>query len=492
MRLICNLFSSLFPTLEGSGGQRDKEQAIDASVRFAVLGLIKASLFWLLITSLLGMIVSIKVHSPDYLNNSVFTYGKVYPAFWNVLVYGWLINGGFACIAWIFARLSGRVSGNSGVLAVSTIAWNIAVIIGLVGIFKGDQNVYRMLEFPTYAAPFLFVAFVGLGIWVLLTFKARAYRSSFAAQWYGLAGIFSFVWIYTIAQVMIFCVPAQGVFQVVVAEWFRGNLFGLVVAPFALATVYYLIPKALGQHVVGYHRAGTAFWTWIIFTSCSGLAALANGPFPAWLASFGIIASFGLFLPVTVLSMQFLGSLFSSFSKIWDTISIRFVFYGVVALLASTLLIVFGSLRGIQETVQFSQFDNGVRFLFLAGFAGMVFMGAFYYILPRLLNKELPSTGLADLQFWVQGLGIFVISAFLIGGGVVHGGLVNQSTADTIAIVTNTKSYLVITTIGSFLFLCGSLAGVVSFIWMLLAPRAAKEQSADLIESAPELEYTPS
>lgn len=491
MNLICNLFSSIFPSLEGDGSNRDREQKIDASMRFAVLGLIKGSVFWLLVTSLLGLIVSIKLHKPDYLSDYAWmTYGKVYPAFWNALVYGWLFNAGLACVAWIVARLGGRPIGNGPVLAIATGAWNIATLIGVFGIFKGDQTPYRMLEFPTYAAPFLFASFIGLGIWILLAFKSRAYRSSFASQWYALAGVFCFVWIYTVAQVMIFCMPAQGVFQSVVAAWYGGNLIGLVVAPFAFAAIYYIIPKALGQHIVGYRQSGIAFWSWIFFSSAAGLASLVNGPFPAWIASVGVVASFGLFLPLTVFSIQFLSSLFSSFSKIWDTLSIRYVFYAVVAFIVATGLTIFGSLRGVQEATQFSQFADGVRYLFLVGFAGMAFTGTIYYILPRLVNKEIPNTPLADLQFWVQGLGIFTVTVSLVYGGYAHGTLLNGSTADTIDILKHTNTYLFLSTIGASIFAVGNFAYAVSFIWILLSPRTEKEKSADLIEAAPELEYT--
>ncbi len=491
MNLICNLFSSVFPSLEGDGSQREREQKIDSSMRFAVLGLIKGSVFWLLIASLLGLIVSIKLVSPSYLSEySWLTYGKAYPAFWNALVYGWLFNAGLACVAWIVARLGGRPSGNSGVLAVSSGAWNFAVILGVFGILKGDQNPYRMLEFPSYATPFLLAAFMGIGIWILLAFKARAYRSSFASQWYALAGVFCFVWIFTVAQGMIFCVPAQGVFQSVVAAWFGGNLIGLVVAPFAFATIYYLIPKALGQQIAGYRQSGIAFWSWILFSSAAGLASLVNGPFPAWIASVGVVFSFGLLLPLTVFSMQFLSSLFASFSKIWDTISVRYVFYAVVAFIVATVLTIFGSLRGVQKLTQFSQFSDGVHLLFLVGFAGMAFTGMVYYILPRLLNKELPNASLVDLQFWVQGLGIFLASVGMIYGGYVHGALLNGSAADAIDILKVTDTYLFLTALGFVIFAVGSFAYAVSFIWILLSPRTENEKSADLIKAAPELEYT--
>lgn len=493
MNLICNLFSSLFPSLEGDGEHRANEREIDASMRFAVLGSIKAAVAWMLVSAILGFICSVKLVSPAYMSDyAALTYGRVYPAFWNALVYGWLFNAGFACVTWIIARLSARAVCCGGFLTIAGAAWNLAVLIGLAGVFKGDQNVYRMLEFPVYASPFLLVSFSAIGLWILLAFKARASRSTFASQWYALAAVFCFVWIYTIAQVMLFCMPAQGVFQIVVASWFKSNLFGLVVAPFAFATIYYMIPKALGEPIVGYRQSGVAFWSWIAFTSCSGLATLVNGPFPAWVASVGVIASFALILPLTVFSMQFVSSLFAGFSKIWDTISMRYVAYGVFAFIVSTLLIILGSLRGFQDIVQFSQYDNGVRFLFLAGFAGMVFTGCIYFILPRLLNKELPSSGLADLQFWIQGLGIFGITMSLVVGGYSQGALQNGSTGDMIAILANNKANLFLSTIGHFIFLCSSLCFSLSFGWMLLSPRAEKEKTAELIEPAPELEYNAS
>ncbi len=493
MKLICNLFSSFFPSFEDAGSQREKEREIDASMRFAVLSSIKAAVVWMLLSSILGFACSVKLVSPSYMTDfAIWTYGRMYPAFWNALVYGWLFNAGFACVTWIIARLSGKVVANSYLLTVSGCAWNVATLIGIVGIFKGDQTAYSMLEFPVYAAPFLFVAFAGVGLWIVLAFKARSARSSFATQWHALAAVFSFVWIYTIAQVMLFCLPAQGVFQGVVAAWFKGNLFGLVVAPFAFATVYYMIPKALGQTIVGYRQSGIAFWSWIACTSCSGLASLVNGPFPAWVASVGVIASFALFFPVMIFSMQFISSLLASFSKIWDTISARYVAYGVVAFLVSSLLIILGSLRGFQDIVQFSQYDNGVRFLFLAGFAGMVFTGGMYFILPRLLNKELPSAGLADIQFWIQGLSIFGITLSLVIGGYSQGILQNGSVGDMISILVSNRANLFLSTVGHFIFLCSSLCFAVSFLWMLCSARTEKEKTAKLIEPSPELEYTAS
>lgn len=490
MSLHSNLCSTLFPRLEGDPSLRRREREIDGSTRFALIGLIKASSFWMVVSAILGLIASIKLHSPEYFGSSPWlTYGKVEPAFWNALVYGWLINAGLACAAWIVARLSGRPSGNSLLLGISAGAWNLAVALGLFGILRGDQRPFHMLEFPAYVAPFMIAAFIGMGVWVTLAFKARAYRSSYASQWHALAAVFAFVWIATGAYAMLFAAPAQGVFQAAAASWYASNLFGLVVAPLAFATLYYLLPKALGTPIVGYRQSAIAFWSWFALVSASGLAPLLNGPFPVWMPALGIVATFGLLLPITVFSMQFCSTLIAGISGIWDTVSVRFAFYAVVAFVVSGLLIAFGSVRGAQEVVQFSRYADGARFLFLAGFAGAAFTGGIYFILPRLVNKELPMPGLVDFQFWIQGLGIFAICVGMVLGGIQHGELMNGSVADVVAVNATSRSFLFISSLGFATFLCASIAGLVSFAWMMLSPRSAKEREAALIPAAPELEY---
>src|SRR3954463_7862630 len=63
---------------------------IDASTRGPVLTLFGTAVGWLLISTLLGFIASVKLHSPEFLGNiSFLTYGRVYPAFTNSFIYGW-------------------------------------------------------------------------------------------------------------------------------------------------------------------------------------------------------------------------------------------------------------------------------------------------------------------------------------------------------------------------------------------------------------------
>ncbi len=493
MNLISNICSSLCSSLEGDAKNRETPRAIDESIRLPLLALIKSAAIWMLIATVFGLIASIKLHTPSFLNDCpVLTYGKVEPIFWNTLILGWLFNSGLACAVFLLGRLGGRPLGQGIFLTIAVSLWNTAVVAGVIGIMMGGQLPFKWLEFPPYIAPILFVAFLAIGVWCAMAFRDRANRSTYASQWWILAAIFSFAWIYSAAQIMLVCAPAQGAFQALVNSWYVENVFGLLIAPLTFATIYYLIPKTLGEAVVGYRYSGVAFWTWIFFASFAGVAKMAHGPIPAWVVSLGVIGSFGLLLPTTTLSIQFLSSLLSRFSKIWDTVSARYLLVGCVVFTIVMLFKIFGSLRGSLDVVQFSIFDSGVTQLALFGFAGLVFTGGAYFILPRLLNKQLPSTTLIDLQFWAQVMGLVLISIGLISGGIHQGELMNGSTTDMLVVVNTMRASFFLTSMGLSFLLVGAVAYNVTFFWMILSGRTEEETSTALIEESPELEYTAS
>jgi len=491
MSLFKNIFSSLRPELSGDAENRERERSLDGAIRFPVLTLIKSALVWLVIATVFGLIASIKLHSPGFFADCpILTYGKVEPLFWNTLVYGWLFNAGLACAIFLLTRLGGRSGFSATFLTISIVLWNTGVTLGIIGIMAGEQLPYAWLEFPPFVGPVLFIAFVGIGLSCLLTFHARVYRSSYASQWWILAALFSFAWIYSAAQVMLVHFPAQGAIQALINSWYAENVFGLFVAPLAFATLLYLIPKTLGSHVIGYKYSAHAFWSWIFFASISGVSDMAFGPIPVWVPSLGIMASFGLLLPTTTLSIQFLSSLFRKFSVIWSSATARFLFAGSILFLILMYYKIFGSLRGSLASTQFSLFDSGVDFLALFGFAGMVFTGAIQFILPRLLNKELPSSTIVDLQFWMQLIGVILVSIGLISGGALHGELLNESIANSLAITKTLSSGFFLTTLGMLFLFLSSVCGLFTYFMIILSSRVEAEQNTNLISEAPELEYT--
>src|SRR5690349_19009836 len=96
--------SSITSTQSASSDAAQAE--IIASCRMPLLTIFISSAVWLVISSIFGLIASIKFHSPAFLANcSWLTYGRVYPASTNALLYGFCIQAGLGVALWLFATL---------------------------------------------------------------------------------------------------------------------------------------------------------------------------------------------------------------------------------------------------------------------------------------------------------------------------------------------------------------------------------------------------
>jgi cytochrome c oxidase cbb3-type subunit 1 len=80
------------------------------SCRVPVMLLLMASIAWLALGTLLCVISSIKLHGAGFLaGNAWLTYGRVRPAFYDVLVYGFASQAALAVALWMLARLGRNV-----------------------------------------------------------------------------------------------------------------------------------------------------------------------------------------------------------------------------------------------------------------------------------------------------------------------------------------------------------------------------------------------
>src|SRR5947207_3240449 len=113
---------------------------IDASCRLPLLVLFVSSAIWLVIGSAFALIASIKFHSPNFLADCpLFTYGRVWPACANSMLYGFSLQAGFGVAIWLFARLGRTVLVQPLLLTLGVKLWNLGVTVGIVGILAGQS-----------------------------------------------------------------------------------------------------------------------------------------------------------------------------------------------------------------------------------------------------------------------------------------------------------------------------------------------------------------
>jgi cytochrome c oxidase cbb3-type subunit 1 len=478
--------------LKSSGSSEDVGLgAIDHSVRIPVLILAGASLLWLIWGTVLALIASFKLHTPGFLGGYEWlTYGRVSPAGVNALVYGWGFNVAFAVAIWLMARLSRAKLMHGGLLIIAAVFWNIGVDVGVWGILIGHSQSFEWLEIPAYAAPLLFVCYSLMGVWGVLTFRYRQNRHTYVSQWLLLAALFSFPWIYSVAQIMLVVAPVRGTLQSLIGAWYVQNTVWLWFTPIGLAAAYYFIPKVLGKPIYSYYLAVLGFWTLIVFSSWSGMARLIGGPIPAWVISSGVVGGVLLIIPIIVTAINLHMTVLGSLREVWNSPTLRFVVFGAVSFSAVGILTSFTSLRNIGVTSQFTYFSVGMSHLGFYGFFTMVMFGSLYFLVPRLLDKEWPSASLISLHFWCCALGTGIVVASLLIGGVNQGLQMNDVAGypEFIEIVRATLPYLLSRTVGVILITLGQLAFLTSFVWILFRPRSSELTEPTLFDSSPALE----
>lgn len=430
--------------------------------------LFSSALIWLVIGIVLGLISSIKLHGPGFLSQlSWLTYGRVYPASQNAVVYGFSAQALLGIALWLIARL-GRVSlQGPGMIVVGGVFWNFAIAMGLVGILTGNSTGYEWLEMPRSASSLLFFSYALIGVWALITFHMRRERQLYVSQWYLLAALLWFPWIYSTAQLLLVVSPVRGVMQAIVNGWFVHNLFEVWFSFLGLAGVFYFIPKIIGQPLHSRYLALFAFWMLAFFGSWGGV--YADAPVPKWVSSLSIATRVMMLIPMLAIGLNIQSTLSAHCAILKTNMVLRFVWVGAISYLLATLLGIVGALRSVSEVTLFTLYTNAITNLQLYGFLGMVVAGGIYYIVPRLTECDWPSTGLIRFHFSTATLGVALLVLPQLIGGVLQGIKLNDPQVPFLSVVKSTIPFLGMSTLGELLLLVGNLALLVNLLKILPA-----------------------
>ncbi len=441
---------------------------IDRSCRGPVLFLFGNALLWLLAGTVLALIASIKLHAPGFLADAAWlTFGRVRPAHLNTVVYGFASQAAIGMAIWLMCRLSRVPLLQGGLVLAATVFWNIGVTVGVTGIFLGDSTGIEWLEMPAYASPILFISYGLVAFWAVLTFGFRRERHLYVSQWYLLAALFWFPWLYSAASMLLVMQPVRGTVQAAVNWWFAHNVLGLWFTPIGLAAVYYLIPKIIGRPIHSYYLSLLGFWSLALFYNWNGIHHLIGGPVPAWLISAAIAASVMMFIPVLTVAINHHMTMVGHFGKLKYSPTLRFVVFGamcytVVSFQGSTM-----ALRSINQPTHFTHHTIAHAHLGMYAFFTMVAFGTMYYVVPRLTRREWPSAKLISLHFWTTAFGILLYAVPLMVGGVLQGLAMNNPDVPFLKVVELTKPYLVTRSLSGIIITVGHLAFAVNFVWIL-------------------------
>ena len=441
---------------------------IDQSCRAPVLALFGCGLVWLLAGTVLAELASLKMHWPDFLADTDWlTFGRVRPAHLNAMVFGFASECAIGIALWLMCRLCRTPLRFAWIILIAGVFWNLGVLVGIGGILAGDSTGIEWLEIPAYASPILFFSYALIGGWAVITFRFRREPRLYVSQWYILAALLWFPWLYSAAQILLILQPVRGTVQAAVNWWFAHNVLGLWFTPIGLAAIYYFIPKVIGRPIHSYYLSMLGFWSLALFYNWNGMHHLVGGPMPAWLVTVSIVASVMMTIPVVTVAINHHLTMVGHFHKMKFSPTLRFIVFGGMSYTVASLQGVYSALRSVSEVTHFTHHTIAHAHVGMYAFFTMVVFGCIYYIAPRLTQREWPSASLIYVHFWGTAGGILLYVGLLSFGGVLQGLAMNNPNIPFLQIVALTRPYLIIRTVAGIIIGTGHLAFVINFAWLL-------------------------
>jgi cytochrome c oxidase cbb3-type subunit I len=428
--------------------------AIDASCRLPLVFMFLSAAVWLLTSSAFGLIASIKFHAPGFLADSAWlTYGRVRPAGVNSMLYGFCLQAGVGIVLWMLARLGRTRLAAPWLVITGTLCWNLGVAAGVQGILGGGSTGFENLEMPAHAASLVFLGYLMMVSWGVLTFHQRRERQLYVSQWFLVAALFWFPWICSTANLLLQGFRVRGMTQAVIAWWYSENLLVVWLGLVGLAAVFYLVPKLANRELHSRYLALLAFWMLILFGSWGGIPASA--PVPAWMPTLSVVTRALGVITVIAVALNVHRTLGGKCSQLMSNPSLQFVGFGLVAFVVAGLASAVTALPAVNQITQFTWFTISKALLNSYGFFTMVIFGAIYHIVPQLIGQEFALPKLVRAHFWTAAAGVLLFVVPLAVGGIAQGLKLQNADIAFADIAKGALPFLRASTIGDLLMALG-------------------------------------
>ncbi|MFP6876508.1 MAG: cbb3-type cytochrome c oxidase subunit I [Roseibacillus sp.] len=449
--------------------QKDSElrAKIDRSLRHPVMFLLVSGAAWLAVSLILGFISSTKAHWPTFLDSYGFlSYGRVYAAHINVLVYGWGCQAAFGLVIWLMARLSRKECRAVGVILTAGHLWNFGVLVGFIGILAGYGTGKPWMEFPAAVWPLFLVSYLFISVWSFVQFRCSEGKRIYIAQWYLLAAMFWFPWIYLTGHLFVFVFEGHPVMAAGVNAWFKSAMIYLFFTPVALGTAYYLAPKVTGRPIYSYALAMFGFWSLAAIAPWAGMQKLAGAPLPQFMPYVGAAATVLILIPALAVGVNIVMTIHGHGDAMSASPSLRFITGGIVSFLIMGVLGVFLNTPGALKLTQFSLTGYGYEVLALYGFFSMCAFGGIYFIVPRITRREWLSRRFISWHFLLTVYGVGTVVVCSIMGGFFQGQAQEAYNSAWMDAATRSYAYNIGTTVAWGFILFGSIFFLLHLLLM--------------------------
>jgi cytochrome c oxidase cbb3-type subunit I/II len=393
-----------------------------------------ATVVWGVVGMLVGVVVALQLSFWQVnLKNEYLSFGRLRPLHTNAVIFAFVGNMMFAGIYYSTQRLVKARLASDFLSSLHFWAWQAIILAAAItlplGLTRGKE--YAELIWPlNIAVAFIWVVF---GVNFFWTLVKRREPSLYVAIWFYIATIITVAMLYIVNHLSIptsftHSYPIFGGVQDALVQWWYGhNAVAFFLTTPILGIMYYFVPKAAERPVYSYRLSVIHFWSLVFVYIWAGPHHLLNTALPDWLQTLGMTFSLMLWAPSWGGMLNGLLTMRGAWHKLRTDPVLKFfaaavTFYGMATFEGPLL-----SIKSVNALGHYTDWIIGHVHAGALGWNGFMAAGMIYWLLPRLWNKPLYSTALANLHFWLGTFGILLYVAAMWVSGIMQGLMLNAT-----------------------------------------------------------------
>ncbi len=387
------------------------------------------SLAFLVVGLVVLLVTALQLVWPDTLGGvAVLSFGRLTPAAWNALAWGFAAVGLYGAGYHVVGRSTGMpVFGGSLPLAALGLTV-LGLAAGLAAVLLGAMEGRQLGELPLWADAAVAAGLLGSAFAATRTADPASERATPPAVWFALGGM----WWVALAFVVINMPGLAGVSVAIQTSFGLGALLLGGFPALGLAVAYHfassLQPVAAQADEDGADAAqadedgaGDAdqlarigFWSLLFVAGWVGPAFLVHSPAPGWLVTVGVAFTILYLVPVLALVTDLLRRVGGLWPAVAGRAGTRFLATGVALYVLLALGVVVMGLRASGSIVGLTPWFDGLLVLAVLGVAGAWLLGFVHLVMPV-------SHSWARLHFGLTLGGLAVVVASLWAAGIHTG-----------------------------------------------------------------------
>lgn len=467
-----------------------------------------ATLLWGGVGMLVGVLIAFQLAFP-ILNFDIpyTTFGRLRPLHTNAVIFAFVGNGFFTGMYYSAPRVLKTPMYSKLLGQIHFWGWQAIIVFAAItlplGLTSGKE--YAELEWPIDIA----IAIVWLiALYnLVMTMVNRRTEHIYAAIWFYLASFVTVALLHVVNNIELpisltksYSVYA-GVQDALVQWWYGHNAVAFFLTTPYLGLMYYFLPKAANRPIYSYRLSIVHFWSLIFIYIWAGPHHLLYTALPDWAQSLGTAFSIMLLAPSWGGMINGLMTLRGAWDKVRDDVVLKFMVVAVTAYGMATFEGPMLSLKNVNAIAHYTDWIVAHVHVGALGWNGFLTFGVLYWLFPRIYNRPLYSSKLANFHFWIGTIGILFYAIPMYWAGWVQSAMWKEFTEDGLLkypnfleTVTQLVPYYVLRGIGGALYLIG-WATMIFNLWKtaaagtLKASETAKAPSLASIWHAPKSEY---